>query len=86
MLLDILGVRDAQGQERLRLAMTDVSELKRVQEELRQHQENLEELVTERTAALSRANEQLRQANEELEALFQAAPWLSACLTPKGGW
>ena len=74
MLLDILWMRDAQGQERLRLAMTDVSELKHVQEELRRHQEDLEELVTERTAELLQANEQLRQANEELEALFQAAP------------
>ena len=54
--------------------MTDISELKRVQEELRLHKEDLEKLVTERTAKLQQANEQLRQAKEELEAVFQAAP------------
>ncbi len=54
--------------------MTDVTELKRVQGELRRHKEELEELVTERTAELIAVNEQLREARDNLEALFAAAP------------
>ncbi len=52
MLLDILFLKDAEGQERRRITMTDVTELKRTQEELRRHKEELEDLVTERTAEL----------------------------------
>jgi PAS domain S-box-containing protein len=74
MLLDVLFLRDAEGRERRRLAMTDITELKQVQEELRLHKEDLEEMVAERTAELLQVNEQLREVNEKLEALFQAAP------------
>ena len=74
MLLDILFFRDAEGREQQRIAMTDITELKRVQEELRLHKEDLEELVSERTAELLQANEQLREAKEKFETLFQAAP------------
>ena len=74
MLLDILFLNDAEGQERRRVTMTDITELKRVQEELRRHKEELEEVVNERTAELVSVNEQLREANGSLEALFAAAP------------
>jgi len=60
MLLDILFLPDAQGRERRRIALTDITELKRTQEELRLHKEDLEELVADRTAELIEANEKLR--------------------------
>jgi len=44
----------------------DITGRKRVEAELRQHREHLEELVAERTAALQRANEDLRQAMIQL--------------------
>ena len=74
MLLDILFLQDAEGHELRRITLTDITELKHAQEELRLHKEELEELVAERTAELLQANEQLREANGNLEALFQAAP------------
>ena len=52
MLLDILLLEDAEGRERRRVAMTDITELKRTQEELRLHKEELEELVDARFQSL----------------------------------
>jgi PAS domain S-box-containing protein len=74
MLLDILLLTDAEGREQRRINLTDITELKRTQEELRLHQEDLEELVAQRTAELIETNERLREANDNLEALFKAAP------------
>ena len=74
MLLNILCVRDVQDREQYRVSLTDITELKQTQEELRRHKEELEKLVTARTADLLQVNAQLREANENLEALFQAAP------------
>ena len=74
MLLNILCIREAQGREQYRVSLTDITELKQTQEELRHHKEELEELVTARTAQLRQGNAQLREANENLEALFQASP------------
>jgi predicted nucleic acid-binding Zn-ribbon protein len=83
MLLDILLLQDAQGRERLRIALTDITELKRTQEELRIHKDDLEKLVAERTEKLAQVNEQLWETNENLEALLQASPLASRCLTPR---
>jgi PAS domain S-box-containing protein len=66
MLLDILFLQDAEGRNRRRVTLTDITELKRVQEELRIHQEDLEELVAERTKDLLEASEQLREADGTL--------------------
>ena len=43
----------------------DISERKRVEEELRRYRENLEDLVAERTRELELSNEQLRKENVE---------------------
>ena len=86
MLLNMLFIGDTRERMLCRVSLTDVTELKRTQEELRLHKEELEELVTERTAELFQANEQFREAKEQLEAVFQAAPWPLGCLTPRGGW
>ncbi|NJM13944.1 MAG: PAS domain S-box protein, partial [Synechococcaceae cyanobacterium SM1_2_3] len=48
------------------VAIQDITERKRTEEELQQHREHLEELVAERTAALERANADLRQAMSQL--------------------
>jgi PAS domain S-box-containing protein len=74
MQLNILFLTDAEGRERHRISLTDITELKHTQEELRLHQEDLEELVSQRTAELIESNEQLRQTNEQLETLIAAAP------------
>ncbi len=86
MLLNILCVRGAQNREQYRVALTDITELKQTQEELRLHKEELEELVLERTAELMQVNGQLREANDNLEALFQAAPLAIGVFDNKGGW
>ncbi|MCC8998632.1 MAG: PAS domain S-box protein, partial [Candidatus Contendobacter sp.] len=44
----------------------NITERKRVEEELQRHREHLEELVDERTAALEQANAELRQAMAQL--------------------
>ena len=68
--------------------LTDVTERKRAEEALQSHQENLEALVTERTAALQATNAQLQQeiterkqveealrgSEERLKILFEFAP------------
>jgi PAS domain S-box-containing protein len=74
MLLDILFHHDAAGWEQCRLIMTDITELKRAQEELRLHKENLEDLVAQRVAELFEMNYQLRQSNDKLQAVIDYSP------------
>lgn len=61
---------------RVLLTMVDVTKLRKVESELRKHQENLEELVKERTDEIATLNEELRVQNEQLydtnDALKQA--------------
>ncbi len=73
-LLDVLFLQEAGGRGQFRLAITDITELKRTQEELRLQKESLENLAAERTAELLAVNEQLLEAQENLRVLFQAAP------------
>ncbi len=74
MLLNMLFIGDTRERMLCRVSFTDVTELKRTQEELRLHKEELDELVTERTAELFQVKEQFRETKEHLEAVFQAAP------------
>jgi diguanylate cyclase (GGDEF)-like protein/PAS domain S-box-containing protein len=74
--------------DRAVVMLTDVTERKRAEEALQSHQENLEALVTERTAALQATNAQLQQeiterkqveealrgSEERLKILFEFAP------------
>ena len=46
----------------------DVTELKTIQGELREHRDNLEKIVEDRTQELAAANEELAAGNEELNA------------------
>ena len=73
-LLDVMFVRDQQGQGRYRISLTDITGLKHIQEEMHRHQEDLEELVADRTTELLEVNEELREANENFQAFFTAAP------------
>ncbi len=57
----ILNVRMIPGTTRSVVSILDITELKKIEKELRAHKQNLEELVDERT-------EQLRETNEDLEA------------------
>jgi PAS domain S-box-containing protein len=52
-------------------ALMDITELKRVEEELRQHREHLEELVAARTAELAVAKEEAEEA-DRLKSAFLA--------------
>jgi len=62
MLLNARQIQGVLGKERIiLLAIEDITELKRAEEELQKHQEHLEELVEERSAKLRISNEQLGQ-------------------------
>jgi PAS domain S-box-containing protein len=50
---------------------TDITERKRMEEELRRHQDQLEELVLQRTAEVERKTEDLKDANAALRALLK---------------
>ncbi len=55
--------------------VTDISERKRAEEELKQYREHLEELVEERTAELRRANERLEQEITERKQAEEELAW-----------
>ena len=50
--LDGIPWKDAGGQTRCRVTATDISDLRAVEKELRDHRDHLEQLVQERTADL----------------------------------
>jgi serine phosphatase RsbU (regulator of sigma subunit) len=50
------------------LVIHDITEHQKAQKELRQHRENLQELVEERTAQLAQANAKIQTLNERLKA------------------
>ena len=62
-----LGLQNLKMREGSAALQEEVEERRRVEEELRKHQENLEELVRERTSDLSAANHQLQQTMDELQ-------------------
>ncbi|WP_429886471.1 ATP-binding protein [Geoalkalibacter halelectricus] len=64
-----MAVRDAAGRvRRMSGSLQDITEQKRAEEQLRLYREQLEDLVTARTAKLKRINAELEAANKELEA------------------
>jgi PAS domain S-box-containing protein len=52
----------------------DISERRRVQSELLAHRARLEEMVSERTAALAAANDELAERTRTITALYDGAP------------
>jgi PAS domain S-box-containing protein len=69
----IQPLHDRRGRFKGRVVVArDITERKRVEEELRDHQDHLEKLVRERTADLILANEQLRQEIAERKRVEQA--------------
>ncbi len=67
------AIYDEQGQVKEILSIgTDITELKRAQEELEKYKEHLEELVRERTKELEEANEKLKEL-DRLKSMFIAS-------------
>jgi PAS domain S-box-containing protein len=82
-------IKDISGKPKAIIGtIRDITERKKVEEELRKHRENLEELVEQRTAELARTNEQLkhelaerkrteealRESEEMYKTLFMTSP------------
>ena len=66
-LIDVKGVSIKDGN--VLYSCRNITDPKRIQEELRRHRDHLEELVEERAAELRISNEQLEQRNKLLSAL-----------------
>jgi len=52
----------------------DITERKRIEEQLNEYKKNLEKMVDERTAELAGAYEELRESEERLRAFFENVP------------
>lgn len=74
-------IQSAGEQPRVLALMADVTERRKVEDELKRYRNHLEELVSTRTAELSRANEQLLRAKAEWELTFDSVPDLIAILS-----
>jgi len=59
------------GKQLLHGAWRDITEKRRVEQELANYRQHLEQLVAERTAALNASNAELQQAKEQAEAASQ---------------
>ncbi len=66
----LLTAISQRGSQMLHVVWTDITEAKRAENELRQHREQLELLVEERTAQLEQRSGSLRRANAEQQAIF----------------
>jgi len=66
-------LRDAEGNpSSFANVLTDLTERKRAEDELRRHRDNLEELVTERTSSLKQSNQKLQQEITERKQAEEA--------------
>jgi PAS domain S-box-containing protein len=90
-------IRDENGQPfRLANVITDITELKNIQQQLREHKENLEQTVTTRTRELGKSNEELQreitertrmekaliESEKNFKSLVQTAPSVILSLSP----
>ncbi|MHC4264698.1 MAG: PAS domain S-box protein [Planctomycetota bacterium] len=90
-------IQDEKGQPfRLANVVTDITELKNIQQQLREHKENLEQTVTTRTRELEKSNEELQceiaerrrmekallESEKNFKSLVQTAPSVILSLSP----
>jgi PAS domain S-box-containing protein len=66
------ALEDESGRTIIRTVLSDITERKRVEEELKKHRDHLEDLVKERTAKLLKAIEQMEKQIEERKRVEDA--------------
>ena len=76
------GHRDKQGAVSFLIAIIqDITEKKRTEAALLEHQQNLERMVEERTRSLQDRNDELAQSREEYAELYENAPDMYCTIT-----